>query len=186
MAHLFTADWHLGHANIIKFCDRPFSTVEEMDEVIIKNACETVTDEDDLWVVGDISMSKATNAKRDRVAELVARVPGRKHLVVGNHDAKWIRDLPWSSIHDIVELEVDRRRVVLCHYPLITFPGARRRAVNLFGHVHNNWEGTRNSVNVGVDVWDFRPVSLSEIEDRANALPVNPLWDVLEPGCDLE
>jgi len=52
-------------------------------------------------------------------------------------------------------------------------------------HVHNNWPGTRNSVNVGADVWEFRPVCLSEIEQRARSLPVNQYWDEVEPGCDL-
>lgn len=66
---------------------------------------------------------------------------------------------------------------------MITFPGARRGGLQLFGHVHQNWTGTRNSVNVGVDVWDFRAVTLPEIEARAATLPVNRHWDEVEPGC---
>ena len=62
---------------------------------------------------------------------------------------------------------------------MLTFPGA----LQLFGHVHDNWRGRRNSVNVGVDVWDFRPVSLPEIMARAARLPVNAHWNKIEPGC---
>jgi calcineurin-like phosphoesterase family protein len=58
--------------------------------------------------------------------------------------------------------------------------------LQLFGHVHNNCPGTRNSVNVCVDVWEFRPVSLAEIKRRAATLPVNPLWSTVEPRSDLK
>lgn len=80
------------------------------------------------------------------------------------------------------DIVVDKRRLFLCHYPMITWPGARHQGLQLFGHVHQSWQGSRNSVNIGVDVWDFRPVTLPEITRRAAGLPVNPLWDQVEPG----
>ena len=58
----------------------------------------------------------------------------------------------------------------------------RHQGLQLFGHVHQNWQGSRNSANVGVDAWNFRPVTLPEIKRRAAKLPVNPLWDQVEPG----
>jgi calcineurin-like phosphoesterase family protein len=67
---------------------------------------------------------------------------------------------------------------------MITFNNARKGALQLFGHVHNDWLGTRNSVNVGVDVWDFRPVQIAEIRARAKTLPVNKHWADVEHGAE--
>ncbi|OBY24349.1 metallophosphoesterase [Leisingera sp. JC1] len=185
MAVWFTADPHFGHENAIRFCNRPFASAEEMDAHILKQYQATVRPYDDLWVLGDFAVGKVTNQERERLRHLFEQIPGKKHLIVGNHDRPWVRRLQWDSVRDMAEILVDGRRVFLCHYPMITFPGARRKALQLFGHVHKNWQGTRNSVNVGVDVWGFQPVSLPEIELRARSLPVNQYWDAVEPGCSL-
>lgn len=104
------------------------------------------------------------------------RLPGRKHLVCGNHDDEWVkRQLPWSSVQDIIEIAADGRRLVLCHYPMVTWNGARDGAIHLFGHVHTNWRGAGGQVNVGVDVWDFRPVTVAEAELRSMLLPPSKL-----------
>lgn len=55
----------------------------------------------------------------------------------------------------------------------------------MFGHVHENWKGSRNSVNVGVDVWDFKPVRFEDVERRAKKLLVNKHWDDVEPRSAL-
>ncbi|MBJ2152676.1 phosphoesterase [Paracoccus sp. IB05] len=183
MTTWFTADQHLSHENIIAFCGRPFPDATAMDAAIIAELQARVRDEDDLWILGDFAVSKATGAQRAAVRAMFDAIPGHKHLVVGNHDRAWIRDLPWDSIAPMADILVEGRRLCLCHYPMITWPGARRGALQLFGHVHQNWRGTRNSVNVGVDMWDFRPVPLPEIEARAACLPINRHWDQVEPGC---
>jgi calcineurin-like phosphoesterase family protein len=71
--------------------------------------------------------------------------------------------------------------LALCHYPMLTWPGARKGGLQLFGHVHAHWPGSRNSVNVGVDLWDFRPVSAQDAAARARTLPVNKHWADVEP-----
>ncbi|GGE05405.1 Calcineurin-like phosphoesterase superfamily protein [Gemmobacter megaterium] len=156
-----------------------------MDAAIIAELQARVRPDDDLWVLGDFAVSKATATQRTEVRGIFDAIPGRKHLVLGNHDRAWIRDLPWDSMSQMADIVVDGRRLFLCHYPMVTFPGARRGALQLFGHVHQNWRGSRNSVNVGVDMWDFRPVTLPEIDERARFLPVNKHWDEVEPGCPL-
>ncbi len=70
-------------------------------------------------------------------------------------------------------------------YPMITWNHARREALQLFGHVHNNWRGSRNSVNVGVDVWDFMPVTYDDIARRARKLPINKHWSDVEHRKEL-
>ncbi len=181
--HWYTADLHLNHEAVIRFCNRPFSSASEMDGRICDAICSTVRPDDDLWIIGDFAFANATS--RPSIQERFASLPGRKHLVAGNHDLKWIRDLPWDSVHDIVSVKDEDSTFVLCHYPMITWPRARYGTIQLFGHVHNNWRGSRNSVNVGVDVWDFAPVSRSDILLRARQLPVNKHWHEVEPGASL-
>jgi len=182
VAHYYTADLHLGHANIIDMCNRPFASVEEMDEALIDNIRRVVTQKDDLWIVGDLAMVKA--AGKERVAQLFKRIPGRKHLIAGNHDRPWVKELKWTSVENLIEIKDEGRRVTLCHYPLMTWPGSRHGALQLFGHVHDNWAGCRGCVNVGVDLWDYRPVTLEEVQARSDTLPRNLYWDQLEPGAD--
>lgn len=182
MSHWFTADPHFGHENIIASCGRPFPNASTMDARILAEYQARVRPSDDFWVLGDFAIAKQAGEERDRVRQIFTLIPGRKHLIVGNHDKQWVKDLPWTSVGDFREIKVDGRRVSLSHYPMITFAGARHGAMQLFGHVHH-WPGTRNSVNVGVDRWNFHPVSLPEIEARAAHLPVNAHWNEVEPGC---
>lgn len=185
MANFFTADPHFGHARVITFCDRPFASVAEMDSRILNRIQTAMTPEDDLWIIGDFAFGGSDQASQ--LEGYLASIPGHKHLVKGNHDKSWMTRLSgWTSVHDLVEIADGDTRLTLCHYPMVTFPGARHGALHLFGHVHQNWRGARNAVNVGVDVWDFRPVGLAEIKRRAATLPVNPLWHVVEPRSALE
>ena len=181
----YTADPHFGHASIMRFCNRPFHDVAEMDDHILSAYQAVMGPKDDLWIIGDFAFAKINEAAK--LESMLAVIPGRKHLVRGNHDKPWMAKLSgWHSVHNLTEVKEGGYRLTLCHYPMITFPGARHGAVQLFGHVHQNWKGSRNSVNVGVDVWDFRPVTLPDILERTHALPVNPLWNDVEPGAELE
>ncbi|VVT22653.1 putative phosphoesterase or phosphohydrolase [Roseovarius sp. EC-HK134] len=179
--NFYTADPHFFHSNILKFCKRPFGSVGEMNRKILHNYQSTVSDDDDLWILGDVAVVHVDAAPE--LSAMLASIPGRKHLITGNHDKAWIKSLPvWTSVHGIVEIKDSGHRITLCHYPMITFAGARHGAVQLFGHVHGNWYGSRNSVNVGVDCWNFQPVTLKQVMERAETLPVNPLWSTVEPG----
>ena len=90
--------------------------------------------------------------------------------------------LPWTSVTHLAEVRdgPQKQAHTLCHYPMITWNHARRDALQIFGHVHNNWKGSRNSVNAGVDVWDFMPVRFEDIARRAKTLPVNKHWQDVE------
>ncbi len=181
MAHWYMARPHFVHRAVIETFGRPFASNEEMDEALLAGLQARVGPEDDLWIVGDFAWTKDTN----RLAAVFARLPGaRQHLVIGNRDQALTKALDWTSIHDIVEVEDGPgQRVVLCHYPLATWNQARHGALHLFGHVHSNWPGCRGAVNVGVEWWDYRPVSRVEAEVRSASLPVSPLWGDLEPGA---
>lgn len=182
MTNWYTADTHFGHENVIPFCGRPFRNTGHMDMVLIENLWSKVGPEDDLWILGDFAFgSKAKEA--DYLAAVFGQLPGaRKHLIVGNHDLDPTLALPWDSISHLAEVRDGPKKQAhtLCHYPMITWNHARRDALQLFGHVHNNWWGSRNSVNVGVDVWDFMPVRFEDITRRAKSLPVNKHWQDVE------
>jgi calcineurin-like phosphoesterase family protein len=107
----FTADTHLGHANIIKHCSRPFSTVEEMDASLIATWNAVVRPDDDIWHLGDFSYRSAKAP-----ADYLRRLSGRKHLVSGNHDTEQSRNAPgWASSQAYAEITVDGTPVVLFH-----------------------------------------------------------------------
>jgi calcineurin-like phosphoesterase family protein len=136
--------------------------------------------DDDLWIIGDFAYGPASKAP-GYAEKIFKALPGRKHLVVGNHDDERTKKLPWASVQDMAVFDDEGRRVVLCHYPMITWDGARRGALHLFGHVHNNWEGAYHSVNVGVDLWGFAPNRLEAIAAKAERLPRNSYWEFVEP-----
>jgi calcineurin-like phosphoesterase family protein len=182
MTNWYTADPHFGHENAISFCKRPFGSAEEMDNTLLKNLWSKVGSDDDLWIVGDFAFGpKARNP--GYVEGIFKELPSvQKHLIVGNHDLEPALALPWDSIAHLAEVRdgPHNQAHTLWHYPMITRNHARRQALQLFGHVHNNWRGSRNSINVGVDVWDFMPVRFEEIVERARSLPVNEHWADVE------
>ena len=170
----FTADLHLGHTNIIRHCKRPFKSAEEMDATIINNWNSTIKPEDDIYILGDFTMRPAAEAH-----EYVTQLKGRKYLIAGNHDrflknyAQYEQDYVW--IKDYFVLRTDRLRIVLFHFPILEWDQFFRGAIHLYGHVHNSVKSAEritmlkgSAFNVGVDVCDFRPVSISEIISKAN------------------
>ena len=183
MAHWYTADPHFGHDAILAHAGRPFRSIEHMDATLIERMWSRVGPEDDLWIVGDFAFGR--KAKDEGwLLGLFGQLPGaRKHLITGNHDLAPTLALPWDSIAPMAEVPDTEaeRPVTLCHYPMITWNHARKGALHFFGHVHGNWRGSSNAVNVGVDVWDYAPVNAREAAARARSLPPNRHWQDAEP-----
>lgn len=179
MSNWYISDPHFGHDRIVGLCNRPFASIQDMDETLIGNIAGVVSASDDLWILGDFGFGET--ARQPGYLEAVfERLPGRKHLIIGNHDGSRECSLPWESCEMIAEVKDEGQRLTLCHYPMMTWNNARHGAIQLFGHVHGRWMGSRNSVNVGVDVWDYRPVQLPEIKARAATLPPNKHWPDVE------
>lgn len=165
----FTSDTHYGHGSIIRHCRRPFASVREMDEALIAgwNAC--VGRDDEVYHLGDFAFHGAA-----RAGEILDRLAGRKHLVHGNHDPQRIRALPgWTSVQPY--LEIGGRgfapKIVLCHYAMRVWNKHRWGAWMLFGHSHGGLPGDSQSMDVGVDVHGYRPVSLKELATKLKTLP---------------
>lgn len=135
----YVSDMHFFHFNAINFDKRPWSTVEEMNEGLINIWNERVTDEDDVWILGDISWSNNYDARCT-----YARLRGKKHWVVGNHDYKMMNNEELRrQFVDVYEgyhkmYEPDGRCVILSHYPIFMYDGVHRGNIHLYGHVHTN------------------------------------------------
>lgn len=162
MTMFFTSDHHFGHARIISLCRRPFSSVDEMNEAMIEAWNATVRPRDIVWHLGDFSYKLKSDPDL-----ILKRLNGRKKLVPGNHDNQAVlRSKHWEHVDKLPELCHLQRRIVLSHYALRTWHKASKGALHLFGHSHGSLPPTSQSCDVGVDVWNFRPVTLEEIEAR--------------------
>lgn len=161
----FTADLHLGHARIIELAHRPFGSVEEMDWVLIENWNSRVSRGDTTYVVGDFAFTDND--------PYLARLNGQKILVKGNHDHRnrIKKTTRWSTIERMIEITLDDTPIVLCHYGLRVWNRSHYGALHFYGHSHGGLPGDSQSTDVGVDCWDFRPVSLAEIKERLATLP---------------
>ena len=184
----YTADLHFGHARIIELCGRPFASVEEMDQALIDNFNAVVADEDILWILGDLALGKLD----DSLAK-VAQLKGRKRLIPGNHDrvfegysSKGVKARD-TERYEAAGLTIYSHRIVnrygweLCHFPdqgdsgederFASYrPGFYPHRLLVHGHVHEKWKTRGHRVNVGVDVWDFRPVAEEHLRRYEEAL----------------
>lgn len=157
----FISDTHFGHANIIKYCARPFSNVEEMNQAMITRWNTVVAPEDTVFHLGDFALTP-----KFRQTELLAQLYGTKHLILGNHDGSRTRmlDVGFATVARVGEY----RGFYLGHNPISIPQGISA----LCGHVHEKWFVRPNGCyhhifNVGVDQHAFTPVSLDTILNKA-------------------
>jgi calcineurin-like phosphoesterase family protein len=184
MKLFFTSDIHFGHANIIKYCNRPFADADEMDQEIILRWNETVAPEDHVIILGDLAMGKIADS-----LPLVSMLNGEKDLLPGNHDRCWIglgrKSNAWVQRYKDVGLHLigpsefilpNGERIELDHFPyegdsndeFDRYPHFRpqdRGNILFHGHIHDGWKVNGRQVNVGMDVWDFRPVEWTTLWD---------------------
>jgi calcineurin-like phosphoesterase family protein len=161
MAVFFTSDTHFGHGGALGLYRRPFASVAAMNEALVERWNEAVGPDDVVWHLGDFAIRQHPPV----VVELVARLNGRKHLVAGNNDPPATQELEgWESVQSYLEIEADGVSLVLCHYPFRSWRSMGKGWVNLHGHSHGRLKPLPRQFDVGVDVWGFRPVTLSEIQ----------------------
>ena len=167
MKYWFTSDYHLGHANIIKYCERPFANVEEMNKVIIRNHNSRVKLEDTVFFIGDFCFKNTVGGKEgegnlDRAEHYLKQLNGRFVFIQGNHDSN-------NSLKTCIKgviIKLGGEELYLTHIPENFNHNFK---LNLVGHVHEAWKikkvnkGKNILVNVGVDVWRFMPIKIEEI-----------------------
>ena len=160
MAVFFTSDTHFGHGGARGRFRRPFDSVAAMDAAMIERWNATVGADDEVWFLGDFAV-------RRPVAEMQAtldRLPGRKHLLMGNNDDERTAGLAgWATVGWYAEIAVDGIALVLCHYPFRTWNRMYKGALNLHGHSHGALKPLTRQFDVGVDAWGFRPITVPEM-----------------------
>jgi len=177
----FTSDTHFLHENIIKYCKRPFKSIEENDAELIRRWNEKVPEDGIVFHLGDVAFGDP-----DKVDEILKQLNGKIYLVIGNHDwrrivnqHKWRFELMTQQIN----MKIGKRHVILNHYPMLAYAGAWRgvdASYQLFGHVHTSPytdEGLdqqrmkylfTTQYDVGVDNNNFTPVSWKEVDQIIN------------------
>ena len=154
----YTSDLHLSHSNILRFCNRPFDNVEEMNETLIANYNECVNPGDDVYILGDFAFHNGLRHFR--------RLNGNKHLILGNHDKRnRIRGILFAWVKDVYLQRVGDTKIWLSHYSHRRWPSSHHGSIHLYGHGHHNSPFYGRSLDVGVDGWDYRPVNLDTIID---------------------
>ena len=156
-------DLHLDHTNIIKYCNRPFSSVEEMNETLIKRWNETVTVEDTVYYLGDIAYGKGSRSG----SWWWQKLNGKKTLIKGNHDRKEsIRGI--IPVHKWHIVELSGIEFLLIHSPDYDKP--KWDGWIIHGHHHNNYPDKyplvnkeKKTINVSAELLDYYPLSLDKL-----------------------
>lgn len=163
MTTFFTSDTHFGDPRVLRIDRRPFPGVAAHDEALVGLWNETVGPDDEVWHLGDFALGPPPDA----VAALLARLHGRKHLVIGNNDGPGTLAAPgWASVQAYAELRLDGRHLILCHYPFRTWNQIGRGSLNLHGHSHGKLTPATRQYDIGVDVQGLRPATLDQILAR--------------------
>jgi len=157
MAVFFTSDTHFGDHRVLNLYPRPFASVAAMDGEMIGRWNATVGEGDEVWHLGDFARTARL------AAEVLARLNGTKHLLVGNNDPSPEIAHGWASVEAYAEVKVDGADLILCHYPFRSWNRMHRGSLNLHGHSHGRLKPLLRQFDVGVDVHDFRPVRLAQL-----------------------
>ncbi len=175
----FTSDTHFSHANIMKYCNRPWSNVEDMNETLINNWNKVVNKDSIIFHLGDFAWG-------NNWMPILNQLNGRKILILGNHDLKNKDSNALKNGFEYVcqqlYINVEHRKVILNHCPLLCYGGTYRqdddKVYQLFGHVHSgpyssNGLDVERLVNlfptqydVGVDNNDFTPISWHDVNEK--------------------
>ena len=150
--YFWIADQHYGHANIIKYCDRPFNSVHEMDTVITNNFNEVVGEKDHTIHVGDFTFKDPE--------KYIRKLNGSHTFLRGNHD-HWMS----NKYHEMWVKTIEGQTIVACHYAFRTWPQSHYGSWNLYGHSHGKLEPIGLQWDVGVDNNNFYPISFEQLKE---------------------
>ena len=183
---------HIGHANILNLCSRPFANIYEHDNALVFRNNAVVTDNDTVFDLGDIGFRCAPGY----LVECIRQMNGKRIVLMGNHDKALRQAYNQGLIDDMLKsgkleiiggkgaiddpsisifkmLEIEGQKVFVGHYALRTWPSAFRGAWHLYSHSHGNlYEPFYKSFDVGVDNHNFFPWGWQEIKDRMAAINI--------------
>ena len=165
----YIADTHFGHENVINFDKRPFENINEMDKVMIQQWNSVVKDEDDVYILGDFCFKSVKQPMW-----YIKQLKGKKHLIVGNHDNRLLKDevamKDIVSVNTILQVNDGEHTCILCHYPLAEWNHYHRGAWHIYGHIHNkkdkSYEFMRTqerALNAGCMINGYIPVKIEQL-----------------------
>ena len=174
----FTADTHFGHANIIKFTNRPFENVAEMDAQLIQNWNAVVQPNDHVYHLGDFSLSGIPACRN-----ILDQLNGKIFLIRGNHEKtalacaerfEWVKDYHEMYLPDPI-CHGGKQMIVLCHYAMRVWNASHHGSWQLYGHSHGTLPDDPNllSMDVGVDCHNYAPIDYAQIK----AIMAKKTWE---------
>jgi len=175
MNTFFTSDHHFFHRNILKYCKRPFNSIQEMNEQFIQNHNKVVQPSDNVYFVGDFSLTKDI----EKLQYIFNRLNGSKFIVWGNHDHRpALKKLSWVWTDTLKEIKVDGQAITLCHYAMRIWNKSHHGAWMLYGHSHGTLPELKSSksTDVGVDRHNYTPIEFEQLKlimDRRIWKPVD-------------
>lgn len=167
--NFYIGDTHLGHTNCIKFDNRPFESIEEMNRVIVNNWNNRVSANDDVWIIGDFCYRSDKDP-----AYFLKKLKGHKHLIVGNHDKATLDSQEacrlLESIDQMQLIKDGNENIVLCHFPIAEWNKKQRGSYHIYAHIHNDISDTyrfmskmERALNAGCMINGFQPVTFREL-----------------------
>jgi calcineurin-like phosphoesterase family protein len=161
----FISDTHFNHENIIKYSNRPFSSILEMNEKIIENWNMKVAPNDTIYHLGDFGFQSKLGEEYN-LHNILRRLNGQKHLIIGNHDS--VQNMKgWSTINNYLSTKINGKQVIMFHFPIESWDKKRYFSYHLHGHTHGMLPDDPNKLrlDVGIDAQckDYSPISFDEV-----------------------
>lgn len=181
----FSGDGHIGHQSILKYMpERPYATELDTtahDKWLIDLWQKTASKHDKIYYAGDLTFYKSEVARRS-----LEQLPGEKYLAVGNHDGTIkAHSNYFRKVAQIMEITIkpsmcetlsEELHIVLCHYPLLDWPGKQQGAVMLHGHCHGTMDDfNANSVDLRFDVG----IDGALAKHAGGFIDINTLYDAI-------
>lgn len=172
----FTADEHYGHPKIIKYCDRPFTNVKQMNKALIENHNDLVKDRDYVYHLGDFCYHKLENVK-----SIIKKLKGRHVFLKGSHD-NWLGSKAVTRIEGVIRDGIlvpwswrpGEIYIVLDHYAMLRWPRSHYNSWQIFGHSHGKLQCSAKQWDIGVDNNMYAPVSWERLKQIMSRQPNNP------------
>jgi len=149
-----TADLHFWHKGILNFCSatRPWYNVDSMNRSLVDIINSTVNPNDELYILGDVCFNTKKTMQLD-LHELLSRINGKKHFVLGNHDHSNVREVleQFGTVDQMIVMRHNKNRVTMCHYPMVAWENSDHGSVLFYGHMHGSLQIPGRAIDVG---WD--------------------------------
>ena len=178
MSNIFyISDYHFYHELARKRSRQLFESVEEMNEEMIKRHNEKVCEDDDVYILGDIIVCEESELE-EKLKNTVGRLKGKLHLIVGNHDYKYIDNEVFRQYFETIDeaklIRDNNKWIQLCHYPILLWYRKTKGAIHVFGHMHNEHNSKEfellktepNALNACVEINNYAPCTIEELKEN--------------------